>query len=245
MYCKNCGKKIEDDAIFCKHCGAKVKSGDSKIKEVVDGEIHRCPNCGKELDAFVPICPSCGYELRGVKSGSKVEELSKKLENIDNIEKQKRLIANFYVPNTKEDLIEFFTLAFTQINDNTPLASVWRTKLDQTLIKAKLSLSKTDEYKYIINLYEENKRELMLKSEKERKTQKRANIIRFISHNFIWFIFGLVIIGGAVLIGMGIAKNDPNDGNDAGDMMMVFGILTALFGVLACVLYPLVFKKKK
>ena len=27
MYCKHCGKEINDEAIFCKHCGAKVEAG--------------------------------------------------------------------------------------------------------------------------------------------------------------------------------------------------------------------------
>ena len=29
MFCKNCGKKIEDDSLFCPHCGTAVKSGNA------------------------------------------------------------------------------------------------------------------------------------------------------------------------------------------------------------------------
>ena len=26
MFCKNCGKEINDDALFCPHCGAKTET---------------------------------------------------------------------------------------------------------------------------------------------------------------------------------------------------------------------------
>ena len=29
MFCKNCGKTIEDDSLFCPHCGTAVKSGNA------------------------------------------------------------------------------------------------------------------------------------------------------------------------------------------------------------------------
>lgn len=36
MYCKHCGKQIEDDSTFCKYCGNTVDNGtlaNSKLKE--------------------------------------------------------------------------------------------------------------------------------------------------------------------------------------------------------------------
>lgn len=33
MFCKNCGKKIEQGATFCKYCGTKLKGNGTKLKE--------------------------------------------------------------------------------------------------------------------------------------------------------------------------------------------------------------------
>lgn len=120
MYCRKCGKQIPDNSRFCSFCGEDLSSDinteheerGKKRKVVFDGEIHKCPNCGEILDAFVTKCPTCGFEIRGTKGGAnKVEELAEKLQKANNTSKNKELISNFYVPNTKEDIIEFFTLA--------------------------------------------------------------------------------------------------------------------------------------
>lgn len=34
MYCKKCGKKVSDDAVFCKYCGTKFTK-----KEIVNGKV--------------------------------------------------------------------------------------------------------------------------------------------------------------------------------------------------------------
>jgi uncharacterized membrane protein YvbJ len=31
MYCKKCGKKIDDDSIYCTHCGTKQSNGIEKV----------------------------------------------------------------------------------------------------------------------------------------------------------------------------------------------------------------------
>lgn len=85
MYCRCCGNKISDDAVFCDKCGAKIdrdqKEGcfssisSNSRQSVYDGVIHKCPNCGHLLDAYMAKCPECGYELRGEKSGHPVEKV--------------------------------------------------------------------------------------------------------------------------------------------------------------------------
>ena len=134
MYCRKCGKQIDDNSRFCSFCGEDLSSNaktdqeehGKKRKVVFDGEIHKCPNCGEILDAFVTKCPTCGFEIRGTKGGTnKVEELAEKLQKTNNISKKKELISNFYVPNTKEDIIEFFTLAVSQIDDDNACSEAW------------------------------------------------------------------------------------------------------------------------
>lgn len=38
MFCKYCGKKIDDDSVFCMFCGKKVNG--HKVKENDYGETH-------------------------------------------------------------------------------------------------------------------------------------------------------------------------------------------------------------
>ena len=54
MYCKECGAKLDDDAVFCMNCGVKIL--DTQNKKI-------CPNCGAAIvdDAF--FCMKCGTKL--------------------------------------------------------------------------------------------------------------------------------------------------------------------------------------
>ena len=245
MFCKKCGKQIDDDAIFCKYCGAKLaevkidepveqiekeetEKAPNKRKEVFDGEIHKCPNCGEVLDAFVSKCPSCGYELRGKKGGANsVEELAEKLEKAKDDDRRRDLISNFYVPNTKEDIIEFFTLAVSQIDDEkNSCAEAWRTKLEQTLIKAKLSFGDTSDYEYLLKLYADVK-----------KTVRKEETLRFIKNNMSWLAIALVLVLGFLFIVIGcMLSNGDLDGSPYTWCVWVGGIL-AYCGVMALMLY--------
>lgn len=139
-YCTNCGQEILNGSNFCSNCGTSVNSKSSTMqrKTVYEGSIHKCPNCGESIPSFVINCPSCGHEFRGVTATSSVNELSRKLEEIENkriyrkpktfhgkmygtkemteTDEQKiNLIRNFAIPNTKEDLFEFIILAESNI----------------------------------------------------------------------------------------------------------------------------------
>lgn len=157
FYCRNCGEKLMPNSKFCNYCGtptedtidkknvAEEKKNETSREElterkmVYDGKIHKCPNCGEVLNSFVTNCPACGYELRDSKNSSAVEELSRKLEEIEQnrdrtkvstkilgafnlsdgltkTDEQKiSLIRNFPIPNTKEDLYEFLILSKSNI----------------------------------------------------------------------------------------------------------------------------------
>lgn len=39
MYCKNCGKEIDDNAIICIHCGVSTKAGSAAAGTGEDGSI--------------------------------------------------------------------------------------------------------------------------------------------------------------------------------------------------------------
>lgn len=166
-FCKNCGQKLSNGAKFCANCGSSTGQGERKLErvEVYDGEIHKCPHCGEGLKAFEAVCPVCKFELRGVKVISSVQELSKKLQSIE--EKRARqgwndifkqfftkkiswvdqekitLIKTFPVPNTKEDILEFVMLASANLhayddnkgNECAGLYDAWDMKMEQTIQK--------------------------------------------------------------------------------------------------------------
>lgn len=163
-FCINCGQQLAEGAKFCANCGTSVATvvvqdkKETQQKTVYDGRIHKCPNCGEQLDSFVAICPSCGYELRGTQITSCVHELSQKLESTDSVEKKIELIRNFYIPNTKEDIYEFFILAYSNITAGAYGLDAWKVKLEQAYLKAKLAFDGGEDFKYIDELYSQIKK---------------------------------------------------------------------------------------
>lgn len=52
MYCKNCGKEVDENAIVCLGCGFAPTNGDKF-----------CPHCGAEIKTGQAICLKCGAAL--------------------------------------------------------------------------------------------------------------------------------------------------------------------------------------
>lgn len=77
MYCKECGAKLDDDAVFCMNCGVKIL--DTQNKKI-------CPNCGAAIvdDAF--YCMKCGTKLD---STAEIETY-----NLTNSQKEKTVKSN-------------------------------------------------------------------------------------------------------------------------------------------------------
>ena len=157
-FCSYCGKEIAADAKFCFGCGVAVdainKSEKEQRKTVYDGDLHKCPKCGEHLNAFATICPICNYELRGVQATSCVHELAQKLEKTESEEDKTELISNFYIPNTKEDIYEFFVLAYSHMTAGGYGLEAWSVKLEQAYLKARLAFGQSEEYERIKELYD-------------------------------------------------------------------------------------------
>lgn len=56
MYCKNCGKEMNDNQAICLNCGVKTGVGEAY-----------CSNCGSTVTPGAEVCLNCGVAIK--KSG--------------------------------------------------------------------------------------------------------------------------------------------------------------------------------
>ena len=156
MFCGHCGQEIAGWEKYCPNCGGLVsgnnyqvenktsseRQGDSakstERRTVVEGSLHKCPNCGELVESFTSNCPACGHEFRDVNRSNTVKELAKAIELLEAqrgpikrkwanrfyyshpataVDRQiVSLIRSFAIPNTKEDLFEFLILSESNID---------------------------------------------------------------------------------------------------------------------------------
>lgn len=103
----------------------KAARFEQKAQEKKEAFGRVCPNCGKQIPPMTLKC-ECGYEFNSTNSSSIVQQLMDKIEQIQSApinnsiskeemaNRRKRIrdtISVFPVPNTKEDIIEFLSLA--------------------------------------------------------------------------------------------------------------------------------------
>ena len=76
------------------------------------------------------------------------------------------MIRNYPIPNTKEDLLEFFILAGSNIStnifdsQNTEVSSAWKSKFEQAYEKAKILFDGTEEFNKINELYNQKQQKI-------------------------------------------------------------------------------------
>lgn len=95
-----------------------------------------CPHCGAELEEFNTRCPACGEEIRDGRAASSVQVFSNHLEEIAGqitSAKARRkemttYISNFNVPNRREDLLEFLTLAAANSRREGGVSGTWKSR---------------------------------------------------------------------------------------------------------------------
>lgn len=224
-FCPYCGTKLDDGAKFCKNCGESMvqkqqatetaifheplktethqpkadpvkEDPRTKRRTVYDGELHKCPNCGELLKSFTTVCPTCAYEIRGVTTNSPVEVLAKKVEMASSLDGKIELITNFYIPNTKEDIYDFFILAVSNLEDKWyDTDDAWRAKLEQAYHKARLSFGDTPEFDYLEKLYTRTRKEV---------NKRERGIAALFRRNKTVFIGSVMAIAGITLLAIGI-----------------------------------------
>jgi hypothetical protein len=226
MFCSNCGKQLVEGSKFCNGCGSQVASNDqavsdSKRKIIFDGKIHKCPNCGSRLDAFEHKCKDCGYELRDSNIANVVKEFADKIEKTKSVSKKNELISNFYIPNTKEDIYEFFILAISNLTTDSECEEAWKSKLEQTYHKAKLSFGNASEFEYIEKLYN-----------KTMKQYKNKSFNRLLKSGWKYTIgFVIATLGFGLTIWGGFKGYETGDDDSPYYMLSVFAMFIIVAGV--------------
>ena len=223
-YCTNCGNQLREGAKFCDKCGYQVGAYDdgSKRQTVFEGNIHKCPNCGEIIDAFTTTCPSCNFEIRGVNATSSVKELALKLSDCETSEQKIDLIKNFYIPNTKEDIYEFFILAKSNIESGDEDIEAWSVKLEQAYQKAKLSFNGTREFQELSLIYK--------KTQKKKNFKRIEHVIR--KSNFAKALT-MVLMGVIVIIIGAVGAEISNDSNSLFYVFPVIGMLLIMAGIFS------------
>lgn len=74
MYCRHCGKEIDDKAVICVHCGLMVDPVSKHVNEVPSAKF--CKNCGKELPPAAVICSNCGVAVGEIVSNAPKKKLN-------------------------------------------------------------------------------------------------------------------------------------------------------------------------
>lgn len=203
-YCSNCGTKLADGVKFCSECGAKIDItstvSNEQRKIIYDGEIHKCPNCGDIIDAFELKCEACGYEIRGIKSSSGAQAFSNEIRRIAKAggkgasKRISTFISTFPIPNSKEDLLEFFLLSASNIDikaygfgasempeDKKAISDAYYAKFEQAYAKSKILFGGTPEFEYISFVY--------LQKLKEIRSAKKRRVIAVLA-----IVFGSISV---------------------------------------------------
>jgi hypothetical protein len=145
----------------------KLQQGNSS-STVKHGEVKKCPSCNANVNSFSSVCGDCGYEFRNIGANNSVKELSNRLDRVvikceaksyehmvgrgygdeetakqDDIAiKQKSVIKNFPIPQTREDLFEmlYFIHPKTKVGFSSDKnTSAWRNKFTEILNRAKVA----------------------------------------------------------------------------------------------------------
>jgi hypothetical protein len=162
----------------------KLMSQSSAPKSDKFGDVKKCPSCGAIAQSFHIKCTDCGHEFSNIGANVSIGKLFEMLNACENerkdegmsvgkafgslfanalagvgdidkiLEKKKSIISGFPIPNTKDDILEFLSLAipnakqkgnfFTKENpenkSHNDLAPTWKSKCEQIIMKAKFSM---------------------------------------------------------------------------------------------------------
>ena len=102
MFCRHCGKEIDNAAVICVGCGVPVGKGKKY-----------CPNCGEETAEEAVICVKCGVTLVPPAETVKKSAKSKLVAGLLGIFLGSYGVHNFYLGFTKKAVIQIIVTCVT------------------------------------------------------------------------------------------------------------------------------------
>ncbi len=93
MYCRNCGKEINNEAVVCVNCGVPAGKGNGF-----------CPSCGETVNPEAVVCVKCGASLENKKE--EAGDKSKLVAGLLGILLGAWGVHNFYLGFTKKAVIQ-------------------------------------------------------------------------------------------------------------------------------------------
>ena len=80
------------------------------IQSNKEGNLKKCPSCGAPVPSLALFCTECGNEFRNTEATISISEFFKQVKSAMPNDRA-MIISNFPIPNNKEDLVEFITMA--------------------------------------------------------------------------------------------------------------------------------------
>jgi hypothetical protein len=140
-----------------------------------EGDIKKCPSCGAAVNSFQTSCTDCGHEFRNTQAANSIQKLYDEFQKIEESERSRErswmqkmdgdlgvqksvvtrqisALAAFPVPNTKEDLLEFLSIASSEASKSVSwfigmgqhpdylFKKAWLSKCEQVIHKARFSM---------------------------------------------------------------------------------------------------------
>ena len=161
----------------------KPKTKEAAPKSDKFGDVKKCPACGSMVQSFQIKCIDCGHEFSNIESNASINKLFEMLNDAENERKdegmsvgkalggmfanayglgggdkvdskKKTIISNFPIPTTKDDIVEFLSLAVPKAKTvgnfltksqpenkgHNDFVNVWKTKCEQIIMKARFSM---------------------------------------------------------------------------------------------------------
>lgn len=191
-----------------------------------EGDLKKCPSCGAPVPSFRIKCDDCGYEFRNIESSKSIKDFFILLKD-EPLVKHSSIINNFPVPNTKEDIIEFLTLAIgncrelsqkekqsyldlknvfsggysPELKQKEAEIRAWQSKVQSTLQKGKIMLGDTTSFEILKGFENEFNR-----IKKQNKRQGRS---------LYWILGGMFILLFVISIPMAIMESSERENKES------------------------------
>lgn len=177
-----------------------AKPANSQRQQEYVGKVFKCPHCGEVVNQSDTVCGGCGYHLSGKQAMVSAIDFQQQLLNIEMRRQDRKislrehrevldatdkqmiaLIKSYPIPNSIEDIVEFFHLAIGNIDVNKSKKSIfnsddwdggsrersisnaWVGKLQQVYKKAELYFPNEPEFAHIKETYLQMMNDLKLK----------------------------------------------------------------------------------